>query len=137
MTKRKAERAATVDAKTSPPKKKKLTMVLLEKQDQEITNHVNMTVQRVNCVIQHLNFLHKKLIEMTRLYNNEFGNLKQQINDLRFRQDQTYPCDPPSLPPFFDTLCNIDPIAYTPDPDLEMMSENDLIKSVKKYADNL
>lgn len=139
MTKRKAEQPAT-DTKEAPPKKKKLTMKLLSEQDEKITDHLNMTVRRVNMTIEHLNFLNAKFLQFCRLYNGELRSVKDRIKRLESCPDGSGWMSP-QLPDIFPDLPNeaLEPIPYTIDlenGDDTMMSENDLISVVGQFAEN-
>lgn len=139
MTKRKAEQPATI-TKEAPPKKKKLTMKLLNEQDEKLTDHLNVIVRRVSMTIEHLNFLNSKFLQLCRLYNSELRSVKDRIQRLESCPDEKR-WTSPQLSDIFPDLPDEapEPIPYNDNfgiSDENLMSDHDLRKLMGQFAEN-
>lgn len=142
---------ATKKRKRAPPKKKKsvppppaeLPLDLAEKLE-KIQNHSNMVVEGINAyskhmtkMSQHVQFLHTKLLEQTRIYNGEFRRLNNVIEHLE-HQVRQQSCDNTPLPPLFDLddeLMFVEPMTVEGDVGLgscdeHLMSEEELVQCI-------
>ena len=137
-TKRKpdtATRAKAVKAKrrktSAKPKAKKAAPVLnAEEKFQKMSDHVNMCVARVNLLMQHTNFIQKKMYELATTTNRQFSCFHFELEELRSAAQKTcidaYELFPGEM--LTDTETTLDG---------EMMSEEMLIQAVGEFADSL
>lgn len=79
MAKRKAPPNPKAAGKTKRPR---ATVTELQSQNHHLNEHLNMCVARINLLTEHVQFLHKKLLERTKLYNNEFRRLDERCDEL-------------------------------------------------------
>ena len=79
MTKRKTPANPKAAGKTKRPR---VTVTELQSQNHHLKEHLNMCVSRINLLTEHVQFLHKKLLERTKLYNNEFKRLNDRCDEL-------------------------------------------------------
>ena len=79
MTKRKAPNP---QAAAGSVKRPRVTVATLQTQNHQLNKHMNFCVARINLLTKHVQFLHKKLLERTKLYNNEFKRLNDRCDEI-------------------------------------------------------
>lgn len=121
--------------KAAPQKRGGAPSVLTtEEKLQKVNDHVNMCVRRVNMLLEHTEFVQKKMGELARLTGLELSAFRCQIRELesgfeRSREDmyQLYPLFEADVTAPQTPLC-MDDVS---------MSEDALIKAVGDFADSL
>lgn len=84
MTKQGSKRAR----REPPPRKNKRARMTneflrdyVEEQNKKINDHVNVCVRRINLLTEHVQFLQRKLLQQTQLYNKEFCTLHARCDE--------------------------------------------------------
>lgn len=139
----KSKRKASVSKSQTKAKRRKAapqkhaaapSVLTTEEKLQKVNDHVNMCVRRVNLLLEHTGFIHKKMGELTRLTAQELSALSCRVRELesnceRTREDmyQLYPRFEADMTLPQTPLCVDDVI----------MSEDALVKAVGDFADSL
>ena len=125
----------TVNAKRRKPAKKanKATQAVISGENTEkVMAHVNMCVDRVNLLLEHVQFIQNKMFELAKVTNGELERFHFELENLRSAAYKTRD-DAYGLFPGFSTDTETASISDGED----IMSEEMLIEAVGGFADSL
>ena len=127
QTKAKRRKAAPQKRDDAPP------VLTTEEKLQKMNEHVNMCVSRVNLLLEHTQFIQKKMGELASLTTQELSVFRQQILELDANCESTRRDIYQLCPRFEDMTLPQTPLCI----DDVSMSDDALIKAVGDFAEAL
>ena len=121
-------------------KRPRPTVATLETQNHQLNKHLNVCVARVNLLTEHVQFLHKKLLEQTRLYNREFRRLNDRCDEIEEPQLEKYKKFDPDIFGYFageNRGVALEPTQIVQRKSFfeeEFMTEKELTDAIAEYA---
>lgn len=128
QTKAKRRKAAPQKRDDAPP------VLTTEEKLQKMNEHVNMCVARVNLLLEHTQFIQKKMGELARLTTQELSIFRCEVRELEAHCERTRD-DMYRLHPRFEADMTLPQTPLCMD-DISM-SEDALIKAVGDFAEAL